>query len=120
MGTHTDSSGTAARLAIHVTKTVHGNACGVSDQHSVAQSCGSGSSISDINTAFDNLSNQTLVVNHYVGTSVLNRPANGTGVVWTFRDVAAYGWQVAIQNGVVYTRYLENGTLLEWKKLAFS
>jgi len=82
---------------------------------------GCGTEISDLNTIFDNIStNQTLVVNHYVGTSVLNRPANGSGVVWTFKDVATFGWQVAVQNGTVYTRYLRSGTLEAWRTLAFS
>lgn len=73
------------------------------------------SMIEDANTVFLESENYSFKIAHYKQGKCENVPASyASGMLFTFKDIDGYGWQITIYNGEVKKRNIFNNNFDEW------
>lgn len=71
--------------------------------------------IEDANTVFLEYENHSFKIARYESGNCKNVPAPyASGMLFTYKDINGYGWQVTIYNGEVKKRNISNNNFDEW------
>lgn len=72
---------------------------------------------SDINAIFNAMDDESISIRRY-GNESANKPEYSSGIIITFKDVLSYGWNIAVCNGKVYSRNIDEGIYGNWTLLS--
>ena len=71
--------------------------------------------IEDANTVFLESEDRSFKIARYESGKCENLPASyASGMLFTYKDIAGYGWQITIYNGEVKKRNISNNNFDEW------